>query len=135
MELKLKASHQDWSLLKEKDQEKKHQADILVNSGEEFSILHIDTAAGVDHLTDRITTIVEEEEEVVVVEEEVVIVLGIIAGNIREAKAEIDIKEGDIIIDQVQEAQVEAGVEGEGCLLYTSPSPRDRQKSRMPSSA
>ena len=25
--------------------------------------------------------------------------------------------------------------EGERCLLYTSPSPRDRQKSRMPSSA
>ena len=25
--------------------------------------------------------------------------------------------------------------EAEGCLLYTSPSPRDRQKSRMPSSA
>ena len=25
--------------------------------------------------------------------------------------------------------------ESEGCLLYTSPSPRDRQKSRMPSSA
>ena len=25
--------------------------------------------------------------------------------------------------------------EMEGCLLYTSPSPRDRQKSRMPSSA
>ena len=25
--------------------------------------------------------------------------------------------------------------EGYGCLLYTSPSPRDRQKSRMPSSA
>ena len=24
---------------------------------------------------------------------------------------------------------------GETCLLYTSPSPRDRQKSRMPSSA
>ena len=24
---------------------------------------------------------------------------------------------------------------GMGCLLYTSPSPRDRQKSRMPSSA
>ena len=24
---------------------------------------------------------------------------------------------------------------GHGCLLYTSPSPRDRQKSRMPSSA
>ena len=26
-------------------------------------------------------------------------------------------------------------VKGYGCLLYTSPSPRDRQKSRMPSSA
>ena len=26
-------------------------------------------------------------------------------------------------------------VKGKGCLLYTSPSPRDRQKSRMPSSA
>ena len=25
--------------------------------------------------------------------------------------------------------------EGNDCLLYTSPSPRDRQKSRMPSSA
>ena len=24
---------------------------------------------------------------------------------------------------------------GQSCLLYTSPSPRDRQKSRMPSSA
>ena len=27
------------------------------------------------------------------------------------------------------------GYEVTGCLLYTSPSPRDRQKSRMPSSA
>ena len=26
-------------------------------------------------------------------------------------------------------------VQGRSCLLYTSPSPRDRQKSRMPSSA
>ena len=26
-------------------------------------------------------------------------------------------------------------IENKGCLLYTSPSPRDRQKSRMPSSA
>ena len=28
-----------------------------------------------------------------------------------------------------------AGAYGTDCLLYTSPSPRDRQKSRMPSSA
>ena len=27
------------------------------------------------------------------------------------------------------------GPDGGDCLLYTSPSPRDRQKSRMPSSA
>ena len=27
------------------------------------------------------------------------------------------------------------GFKGSSCLLYTSPSPRDRQKSRMPSSA
>ena len=37
------------------------------------------------------------------------------------------LKEGDRFI-------IAAGGEG-GCLLYTSPSPRDRQKSRMPSSA
>ena len=30
---------------------------------------------------------------------------------------------------------VVADLRGYGCLLYTSPSPRDRQKSRMPSSA
>ena len=29
----------------------------------------------------------------------------------------------------------EAGIEYEACLLYTSPSPRDRTRSRMPSSA
>ena len=33
----------------------------------------------------------------------------------------------------VREREKEGGKEG--CLLYTSPSPRDRQKSRMPSSA
>ena len=32
------------------------------------------------------------------------------------------------------EAGVDFGILG-NCLLYTSPSPRDRQKSRMPSSA
>ena len=28
-----------------------------------------------------------------------------------------------------------SAAEGEGCLLYTSPSPRDKRQSRMPSSA
>ena len=32
-------------------------------------------------------------------------------------------------------AAKEAVMKAMGCLLYTSPSPRDRQKSRMPSSA
>ena len=31
--------------------------------------------------------------------------------------------------------QVEKSIKSQTCLLYTSPSPRDRQKSRMPSSA
>ena len=40
--------------------------------------------------------------------------------------------------DAEQDAEVlaeRAAIQAEGCLLYTSPSPRDRQKSRMPSSA
>ena len=32
-------------------------------------------------------------------------------------------------------AFIQRGFQPESCLLYTSPSPRDRQKSRMPSSA
>src|SRR5678809_1451759 len=43
------------------------------------------------------------------------------------------------IIDQFANAELDANVDKLhnylGCLLYTSPSPRDRQKSRMPSSA
>ena len=35
----------------------------------------------------------------------------------------------------VSVAVIEGGPSDENCLLYTSPSPRDRQKSRMPSSA
>ena len=30
---------------------------------------------------------------------------------------------------------ISVGIRNDDCLLYTSPSPRDRQKSRMPSSA
>ena len=35
----------------------------------------------------------------------------------------------------VVKAQIHAGGRGKGCLLYTSPSPRDRTRARMPSSA
>ena len=44
-------------------------------------------------------------------------------------------------LDDVREALSTIGVQGitvsevKGCLLYTSPSPRDRTRSRMPSSA
>ena len=42
------------------------------------------------------------------------------------------------IIESVPESRIRFKLEEKGkwfCLLYTSPSPRDRQKSRMPSSA
>ena len=35
----------------------------------------------------------------------------------------------------LEEAAGISGIHARSCLLYTSPSPRDRQKSRMPSSA
>ena len=39
-------------------------------------------------------------------------------------------------VTAVLDGELRAGLEdSEYCLLYTSPSPRDRQKSRMPSSA
>ena len=45
----------------------------------------------------------------------------------------------DIFINELEATieDEEAGIQGhsKNCLLYTSPSPRDRQKSRMPSSA
>ena len=45
----------------------------------------------------------------------------------------IAVETGYTIIEAMQESILLAGLYG--CLLYTSPSPRDRQKSRMPSSA
>ena len=41
-------------------------------------------------------------------------------------------KENQEVIDLALKVNSKAG---KACLLYTSPSPRDRQKSRMPSSA
>ena len=37
--------------------------------------------------------------------------------------------------DQLEVISNNCGVDDWGCLLYTSPSPRDRTRSRMPSSA
>ena len=41
----------------------------------------------------------------------------------------------DIFSPFIKEIEKASGIRYNGCLLYTSPSPRDRQKSRMPSSA
>ena len=46
-------------------------------------------------------------------------------------KKEVDMYYGKEVAQRV--FTVKPGITG--CLLYTSPSPRDRQKSRMPSSA
>ena len=51
---------------------------------------------------------------------------------IRAGKATFE----DIVLKfKAQFGREPEGVESIACLLYTSPSPRDRQKSRMPSSA
>ena len=44
-------------------------------------------------------------------------------------------QDGRIDCCSVAETWYPCSSQGHGCLLYTSPSPRDRQKSRMPSSA
>ena len=50
---------------------------------------------------------------------------------------EIQVSEDDIRNEMIREwcGKVTKNKLPEICLLYTSPSPRDRQKSRMPSSA
>ena len=47
---------------------------------------------------------------------------------------EVEIIDDDVEMDAEPEVNGEVD-DDENCLLYTSPSPRDRQKSRMPSSA
>ena len=49
--------------------------------------------------------------------------------------SEIARKEQEIEIRGLELGAVAVGAKVVYCLLYTSPSPRDRQKSRMPSSA
>ena len=59
--------------------------------------------------------------------------------EVRTADFDQRIKDGeplDDLIDKIRLIRKELSpYQVKGCLLYTSPSPRDRQKSRMPSSA
>ena len=41
----------------------------------------------------------------------------------------------EVTMSILSRAKLKSSEHGYACLLYTSPSPRDRQKSRMPSSA
>ena len=47
----------------------------------------------------------------------------------------IDLQKSVGKVDEAYDAISDIAAQGGTCLLYTSPSPRDRQKSRMPSSA
>ena len=60
-----------------------------------------------------------------------------IAIDLGTANTLIYIKNQGIVLDEpsVVVIRKDSRHNGKTCLLYTSPSPRDRQKSRMPSSA
>ena len=60
--------------------------------------------------------------------------LGPLGVNVKAVVEEINRLTKDYEGMQVP-VKVKVTAEGKFCLLYTSPSPRDRQKSRMPSSA
>ena len=53
-------------------------------------------------------------------------------GNVDAGKADTD---GDGIADTADDDMDGDGIPNTACLLYTSPSPRDKRQSRMPSSA
>ena len=55
-------------------------------------------------------------------------------GTLPNILFDVTLKDMDDITDVLPTLK-EVGYDAKGCLLYTSPSPRDRQKSRMPSSA
>ena len=81
-----------------------------------------------------------EAEETTEPEEPVVIKYGAISGHITDVGTGNRIPGSTV---KLLEQLIETGVDGAyafqgvpyGCLLYTSPSPRDRTRSRMPSSA
>ena len=55
--------------------------------------------------------------------------------SMKEAGISLDIEENGTTFEENAQIKAKAVAACTNCLLYTSPSPRDRQKSRMPSSA
>ena len=61
---------------------------------------------------------------------------GAIEGLAMQNQANLDtVIKGDAALDALEAEINEKAIEVIACLLYTSPSPRDRTRSRMPSSA
>ena len=52
-------------------------------------------------------------------------------GNVFKGSFDIN----DDLFDELEEVLITSDIGVEACLLYTSPSPRDKRQSRMPSSA
>ena len=55
--------------------------------------------------------------------------------RIATRKSKLALFQAEYVANQIKQLDQKIEVELMPCLLYTSPSPRDRQKSRMPSSA
>ena len=70
----------------------------------------------------------------------VIIIAGVIAAftatfTVSETQQALVLRVGEPIDAVNEPGDPDPGLHFKACLLYTSPSPRDRQKSRMPSSA
>ena len=97
--------------------------------------LHVEVAVlnKISHLVARRTSVSEMLSEVLKI---LHLEMGLLRGT-------VTLREGDVLVIEASEglsrSEIDRGLyrvgEGITCLLYTSPSPRDRQKERMPSSA
>ena len=57
------------------------------------------------------------------------------AGQLREKEVELSAKIKEVLENRKESTAGDSSEVDNSCLLYTSPSPRDRTRSRMPSSA
>src|SRR5674476_1603460 len=79
---------------------------------------------------------VELDRRVMTTREVLQLEVGCVIGTSRSAGENIDIYIGGVLCGSGEIVVIENALGVRiTCLLYTSPSPRDRQKSRMPSSA